>query len=344
MAVAGKAVTLVVREVDIPAEMPSLVDVFNRAFNVAIPRERFDWLYCRNPDGPSTAWFVIDDRTGEVAGCTAVFPRRIQVRGQRTAVVAWNCGDFCIMPRYRAGGAALALRRAARAGIDRGVRPFLYAHPNDRMLQIHIRVGHSPLGRMIRCARPTRVNQTGIVGRLGTLGLSVVRPDRFWPGADDYDIESTSLPGEIDNLFQRVRPTLGTALVRDVRYLSWRFIECPTDEYRFVLTRRGSRLTGYLAFCVSKDQLQVKDWLGEDARAVRTLFSAAIDQAFTAQAASASVTMLETHRDLGVIRSLGFARRSESSMSITYAPEGVPWRADVTSADAWYMTVGDRDV
>jgi len=188
------------------------------------------------------------------------------------------------------------------------------------------------------------VNQTGIVGRLGTLGLSVVRPDRFWPGADDYDIESTSLPGEIDNLFQRVRPTLGTALVRDVRYLSWRFIECPTDEYRFVLTRRGSRLTGYLAFCVSKDQLQVKDWLGEDARAVRTLFSAAIDQAFTAQAASASVTMLETHRDLGVIRSLGFARRSESSMSITYAPEGVPWRADVTSADAWYMTVGDRDV
>ena len=336
--------TLVVREVDISTEMPGLVDVFNRAFNVVIPSERFDWLYCRNPDGPSTAWFVTDDRTGEVAGCTAVFPRRIQVRGQRTPVVGWNCGDFCIMPRYRAGGAAIALRRAARTAVDQGVRPFLYAHPNERMLQIHIRVGHSPLGRMIRFARPTRFGPQGIVGRLGTLGLSVVRPDRLWPGMDDYDIESNSLPVEIDDLFERVRSTLGTALVRDVRYLSWRFIECPTDEYRFVLARRGPRLTGYLAFCVSKDQLQVKDWLGEDTRAVRTLFSAAIDQAFTAQVASASVTMLETHRDLGVIRSLGFARRAESSVTITYAPESLPWRADVASADAWYMTVGDRDV
>ena len=46
------------------------------------------------------------------------------------------------MPRYRAGGAAIALRRAARTAVDQGVRPFLYAHPNERMLQIHIRVGH----------------------------------------------------------------------------------------------------------------------------------------------------------------------------------------------------------
>jgi len=335
---------LVVQEVDLASQMPLLVDVFNRGFNVAIPQNRFDWLYQLNPDGASTAWFVRDDRSGEIAGCTAVFPRRIQVRGRKNSTLAWNCGDFCILPRYRTGGAAIVLRRAARDGVDAGATPFLYAHPNDRMLQIHMRVGHQKLGRMIRLARPTRLAREGLVGRIGTLALRAGRADRLQARADDYEIESSRLPEELNELFESVKPALGTALVRDVQYLTWRFLECPLHTYQFVLTRRGSRLTGYLAFCLSQGQLHVKDWLGVDGRAVQTLFSAAVDQAVAADATSASVTLLETHRDRTLIRRLGFVQRPENSTTITYAPESLPWRADVMSADAWYMTVGDRDV
>jgi hypothetical protein len=335
---------LIVREVDLGSEMTTLVDVFNRGFNVAIPGERFEWLYRRNPDGQSTAWFVVDDRSGEVAGCTAVFPRRVQVRGQKAATTAWNCGDFCIMPKYRAGAAAIKLRQAARDGVDAGVSPFLYAHPNDRMLQIHLRVGHQPLGRMIRLARPTKLNGRSPVNGIGTLMLRAARPDKLWPGADEYEIASDSLPAELDEVFEQSRGSLGTALVRDVRYLQWRFLECPLADYRFVLTRRRGRLTGYLAFAVSGEQLLVKDWLGIDRRAVRTLFGAAIDQACETDVTSASVTLLETHRDHRLIRRLGFGLRPETSTTITYAAEGLSWRSDVMSPDAWYMTVGDRDV
>ena len=77
---------------------------------------------------------------------------------------------------------------------------------------------------------------------------------------------------------------------------------------------------------------------------MRTLFSAAIDEAIAAGANSASVTFLETHRDQRLLRSLGFARRPETSTSVIYAAESLSWRADVISPDAWYMTVGDRDV
>jgi hypothetical protein len=334
---------LIVREVDLSAEMPTLVDVFNRGFNVAIPQERFDWLYRRNPDGPSTAWFVVDDRSGEVAGCTAVFPRRIAVRGQPRATVAWNCGDFCIMPRYRAGAAAIKLRQAARDGVDAGVSPFLYAHPNDRMLQIHLRVGHQPLGRMIRLARPTRLSGDGALNRIGTLALRAARPERVLR-RDECEIATGPLPRELDDLFERMRPSLGTALVRDVRYLTWRFVDCPMTEYRLLLARRGSELTGYLVYCVTNGQLNIKDWLGLDRRAVRSLFTCAVDQSCAIDATSASVTLLETHRDRPLIRSLGFAIRPETSTSITYAAERLAWRSDVMSPDAWYMTVGDRDV
>ena len=333
-----------VREVDLATEMPILIDVFNRGFNVDIPPARFEWLYRQNPDGQATAWFVVDERIGQIAGCTAVFPRRIQVRGVTAPVLAWNCGDFCILPRYRLGAAALTLRKAARDGVDAGVRPFLYAHPNDRMLQIHIRAGHQPLGRMVRLARPTRVAAGGVVGRIGTFGLRVARPDRLWPGGDDHEIATGPLPAELDELFEQTRTALGTALVRDVRYLTWRFLDCPLHEYRFILARRGARLTGYLVFAMNNDQLHIKDWLGVDARAVRTLFGAAIDQACAANASSASVTLIETHRDRGLIASAGFMTRPESSMAITYTSGDLPWRGDVISPEAWYMTVGDRDV
>lgn len=335
--------TLSVREVDLSTEMPTLVDVFSRGFKMVIPQTRFDWLYCQNPDGRSTAWFVVDEHSGEVAGCTAVFPRRVRVRGQEGPFLAWNCGDFCILPRYRAGGAAIKLRRAARDGIDAGAAAFLYAHPNDRMLAIHQRVGHQPLGRMIRLARPTRISGRGPVRQIGNLGLRAARLDRL-RGRDDYEIEGRSLPAELDQLFEKALPGLGTALVRDVRYLTWRFLEYPLCDYRFVLARRGSLLVGYLVFCVTNGQLHVKDWLGIDDRAVRTLFSAAIDQALSADVASASVTMLRTHRDHSLISGLGFVTRPETSTAVTYAPGPVAWRADVLSSDAWYMTVGDRDV
>jgi hypothetical protein len=337
-------VPLTVREVDLAVEMPQLVDVFNRGFNAEIPRERFEWLYRRNPDGPATAWFVVDDRNGEIAGCTAVFPRRIQVRRQARPSLAWNCGDFCIMPRYRAGAAAIKLRQAAKEGVDAGASPFLYAHPNERMLQIHLRVGHQPLGKMIRLARPTAVRGSGVVNRLGTLALRAARHDRLWRGGDECEVVSGSLAADVDDLFERMRRCVGTALVRDGRYLSWRFGECPVGDYRFILARRGGRVSGYLAYGLAGGQLNVKDWLGLDARAVRALFSAAVDEACRADASSASVTLLETHRDLPVIRRTGFLPRPEVSTAITYAAESLAWRADVMSADAWYMTVGDRDV
>ena len=111
-----------------------------------------------------------------------------------------------------------------------------------------------------------------------------------------------------------------------------------------MLARRRSELTGYLVYCVTNGQLNIKDWLGVDRRAVRSLFTAAVDQACATDATSASVTLLETHRDRQLIRSLGFAVRPETSTSITYVAEGLPWRSDVMSPEAWYMTVGDRDV
>ena len=40
---------------------------------------RYKWLYESNPHGRALTWVAIDRESGETAGCTSVFPRRVMV-------------------------------------------------------------------------------------------------------------------------------------------------------------------------------------------------------------------------------------------------------------------------
>ena len=307
--------------------------------------ERFQWLYLTNPDGRARAWLAVDDATGETAGFTAVFPRRIRPAGA-SPVVAWNCGDFSIHQKYRAGGVAVKLRRAAREGVDRGDSPFLYAHPNDRMLPVHMRVGHKALAHMVRYGKVLRAN-TGMktVDGLSSAVLRFAGLDVFaGRGADVELATSWPSPSEMDALDERIRGRMGTALVRDAAYLAWRFQRNPFERAELLLTRREGRLTGYLAFLVNDGHCSVKDWLGENRDDRDALFAFLLAELRRRAVARVSVIALETHPDLPRLRQFGFSKRPDTSTAVVYAAEGYSAKAAVLDPAAWYMTVGDRDV
>jgi hypothetical protein len=333
-----------IREADIDRDLPLLASTINTAFGSQVSEARFRWLYQDNPDGRAVAWFALDDRTGEVAGCTAVSPRRVSVAGRE--VRAWNCGDFSIAARYRTMGAAVKLRRAARDGIDAGHSPFLYAHPNERMLQVHLRVGHTPLARMQRHAKPLRL-KTGsrIVNNLGGSLLRVYGGEAFVRLTQDVEIvQDGPLPADIENVYDAVRSRLGTAVVRDRRYLQWRFQENPAQRTETLITRSGGRPTAWLTYLISDESAVVKDWLSVNDTARDQVFAAFLREARRRRAASAAVIALETHPDLPALRRLGFVLRPDESMAVTYASEKDQMRAAVADPSRWYMTSGDRDV
>jgi hypothetical protein len=60
--------------------------------------------------------------------------------------------------------------------------------------------------------------------------------------------------------------------------------------------------------------------------------------------ASISVSALESHPDLPVLRAFGFVRRPEQTTVIAYADARAAHSAAVRSPGSWYMTVGDRDL
>jgi hypothetical protein len=337
-------VGILIREADLDHELPLLTDTVNAAFGSSVSAERFRWLYLDNPDGRAVAWFAIDDGTGAIAGCTAVSPRRVQVGGRE--VVAWNCGDFSIAARYRTMGAAVKLRRAARDAIDAGQSSFLYAHPNDRMLAVHLRVGHTPLAKMRRYAKPLRL-ATGstVVNRVGSVLLRGLGREVLVRLRHDVElIESGPFPADIDDVYQRAKGRLGTVVVRDRTYLNWRFQCNPEQKTETLITRSGGGASAYVTFAVQQRVVLVKDWLAADEDARDQIFAALLREARRRAALSATVIALETHPDVPALRRLGFMLRPEESTAVTYASEDHPVRPEVMDASRWYMTSGDRDV
>lgn len=334
-----------VREADLDGELPLLMRVLNDNFGARVPLDRFRWLYLDNPDGRAVAWFAVDDRSGDVVGSTVVTPRRVRIGCSGQEVVAWNCGDFSIHPRYRTMGAALKLRRAARDAVDSGVRPFLYAHPNDRMLPVHLKVGHAPLGRMVRYARRMRI-ETGraIVDSAAAMVLRFAGRESFVRRGDEIELVTSIHGPEFDELYERTAKRLGTALVRDATYVRWRFLEMPCEQHEIIVARRRSALTGYLAFSIRDRTAHIKDWLAIDDSARDRLFAGLVREMGTRDVVTLSVVALETHPDVAAWCRFGFFRRPESSTAITYSGPSFAQKREVSAAQAWYMTVGDRDV
>ena len=338
------SVGVLVREADLERDLDAIIRVFSASFNMEGSRERFRWLYCDNPDGRATAWVVVEEATGEIVGCTAVFPRRMRVVGRGTAI-AWNCGDFAILKRYRTMGAALKLRRAAKDAIDAGQASFLYAHPNDHMLAVHLRAGHSVLGRMVRYARPLRLTtRSRTLNAVSAQVLRLWNPPRAPRSVDVEVVAASRLPADFDAVDAAAAPKLGTAIVRDRQYIEWRFGRNPLYASEALIARERADATGFLVFTIQGQVGLVKDWLAATAAARDALFAALVRELRKRGASSASVIALESHPDLSALRAAGFVLRPEQSSVVTYASPSNPLRATLLDPSRWYMTVGDRDI
>jgi hypothetical protein len=339
-------VGIVIREVDLARELDVLRNTFNANFRIKGSPERFRWLYFRNPDGPATAWFALDDRTGAIAGCTVVLPRRVRLKQCRRTVLAWNCGDFCIDPAYRTLGVALKLRRIAREAVDAGKTAFLYAHPNDRMLQVHLRVGHAPLGTMVRYAKILRPRRSGAPATaIGRAVLRLTGRDALIRRRHDVEVvDGARTQSDITAIYEGAVHRMGTSVVRDSRYLDWRFLENPVERHTILVTRQAAKPRGYVAFSIRDDVAVVKDWVAIDRDSRDQLFAIMLAHFRDIDVAAVSVTALESHPDLQALRTFGFVRRPETSTAITYAAPTDAVRRSISSRDCWYMTHGDRDV
>lgn len=186
--------------------------------DAALSGAELDWFFDRNPAGSLRSVAV---RDGEVVGVAGHELARAVVRGRETTVA------FSVHATTAASARGLGVfqaleRRHEQEGAARGVDCVLaFASAPTEPLFLGP-LGWSAIDRRRVWARP-------LPRARDKLSRSVRPLERFGP--------------EQDAVYARLAPALRNHLVRDARYLNWRYLEAPRD-YRAFASANGFAVVG----------------------------------------------------------------------------------------------------
>lgn len=344
-----------VREADIRKDKDTLLNILrsNRERQEFPYEKRHDWLYFNNPYGLATAWIIWDDKNEYPAGFTAVYPRKMLLKG--TEYTCWNCGDFSIEKKYRALGVAIQLRKEAKRHVDEGHIPFLYAHPNNQMVHIHLRVQHKEIAHMKRYVLPIRVSNYLKGHQFGKVaGLAL---DPLVAGMIKFKFHKR---GEYENLPQEkmefneqyrvlteeinaVYPVLG---LRDENYLTWKFKDHPIYNYELFNYYEKGKLVGYILYYEKSQTLNMTEFVCiPDRRVQQHLLSTFINFCVRTKTNVCRISTVtqEYNPVIPVLKHNGFRFRDDATSSVIAYSADPQLKTVVEDGRKWFMNVGDRD-
>lgn len=296
---------------------------------------RHRWLHRANPDGPAVTVLATDEETGDLAGMTSVFPRRIHVSG-RTVRGALG-GDGWVRPRFRRRGIASLMHLASRAAMDARGLEVMFGTPTPRNATPLGKVGARDVSNVGRWVRPLLSRRLGI----DRLVRDLVHP---WAGSLSRTRLREAQPGDaaLDVAWSDLARDVRIATVRDAAFVRWRFQDAPSGAQSVWIARDDAdRVLGACALECSGRRVRIVDVI-----AARTRFPRVLHAAVEAlQGADA----LEVRVDASTARALrlwrfGFVPRERCAVNVMItaadAWNGSPFR----HGRAWYVTWADTDV
>lgn len=286
----------------------------------------FDWWFTGNPEGSLLSVADKDGRTLGVAGhslARAVVggaPSIVQFSVHATtAAEARGLGIFrALESRHELEGAALG-SKAVLAFASAPTRP-LFLGP----------LGWTQIDRIRVWARPRLPILRRLVGRRS------VRPrlsrDAARSGGDPRVREVDRFGADADAVYRAAVPLLRNHLVRDSRYLNWRYLDSPKG-YRAFTTPSGFAVVGRKRHR-GIDTAYVAELLAPPEEA-SALFSRCLDA--TRQGAEVVVAVPTPTLTRSMLARAGFV---PSTAVLDFMGRGL---AEPLDAGAWSITLGDTD-
>jgi hypothetical protein len=356
---------------DLVKDQETILDVWRRNLSsVEKLEEKYRWHFQANPYGPGLCWMLLAD--GRPAGTACVGMRMLQIRS-KVEPIGVSC-DLAVDKEHRFLLPALKLQKAltAAVGAGSGLR-IVYGLPNHNGAATVRRIGYREAGEVHRHVRVLRVapylerRAGGVAGRAA--GAVADLAYSAWMRAVErlrggYVVETnTGFDGRFDALWAGRRKDFPIAIVRDSRYLQWRFGHCPLRKYSTVgvFNADRERLAGYAVQYLEGENMILADFLtsskAEDANA---LITAALIHARKARACSLSLSLpCSMPRDLlTIFAQRGFRQRTDSpSKDSKSRDNGIASKgrqagrmllvyseldSEPAVTDPWYFTAGDE--
>jgi hypothetical protein len=339
-----------IRRADVIADRERILAVQGRNLEVSSPA-RYDWLYLRNPAGPSHAWLAEDAATGAPVGSSAGHVRMLGVNGR--SVRGLNLGDFCIDSAYRTLGPALKLLKASLTEVDAGGADASYGTPNWKMVALYQRLRNPPLGPSWRWARPVRLGARarrrwpGWRGALagGTADLGLRLATRLLLPRPRFEVEPLAVCGpEVDELEEELARDEPQRFARSAAHLRWSYLDHPAP-LRLLAARRAGRLRGYLAYRTVEDALEVVDLQGAPrAEVAPSLLGELIRTAQREGRSGVWMTAFPGTQLEALLAPLAFVRRESMPGMVLHAGPALATTPGLRDLSRWWLVDGDFDV
>jgi len=236
---------------------------------------RWEWEFERNPyalPAPAPILIAEDTDTAEFVGQNATMPVRLYLNGE-TREMAWGVDAF-VLRQHRGNGIGTALQKKLHDSLP----IFMSLNMSAVNRRIKKRLGSIELPPVVEYDKVLRYSRERIAMRLANAGAVGYASFRFrlvrgfgldLAAASVLNIASgmtrrrwfptsahrekpvvvspvTHFGAEFDDLWASVAPNFGGAVVREARYLNWKFLEQPHMEHIAGAARRTGILTGYV--------------------------------------------------------------------------------------------------
>lgn len=318
-----------------PGDEEQILALFNHVFRQSRGMAHWRWKFGGNPEGHQITLALAGERiVGQFAGLPA------RASGPRGPFVLSQGIDHMVDPEFQKRGVFAAMtRHFAASWLPPAHDVVFYSYPLAHKHSIDQRITSAELVHPVRALRFD-------LARAASGALPRARGGRTWRHrvvqVERFDVS-------IDHLWRRLVPPTGVSVVRDARYLNWRYADCP--DVRYALLQVESRFTGRpLGLAVLRF-----GWFEEP---IAPLVELVVPADETAALALLLDACRELARERGLASLLTWAPRGtalhpvlrgsgwseeETPFLLTQIADPDPARA-AALRDAWTYSMGDSDV
>lgn len=232
--------------------------------------EMWLWEYKNNPFGH---FIGVYEYEGRIVGHMALIPTYMKVGDE--VVKGSQAVDLVVHPRFRRQGIFLTIGRFLKKQAEKAELDIFYGFPNESAHSGHIKYGWFDVCQVPLLFKPINTRKVAldfvdkhsrisflnrykisrsIVRVIAQFTLATVNSlSRMSNRIEDYgspqnveihDIET--FDERVDDLWKKVSTACTIAVVRDRKYLNWRYFEKPNSNYKVILAEKNGEILGYI--------------------------------------------------------------------------------------------------
>ena len=331
-----------------------IIDLRNTVMSVSKDRQWWQWM-CRNgPNGPAIIW--VADTGKQIIGHHALLPLRAIIGDE----VKKCCIGFDAMthPDYQRQGVLKSVdEKLSESAIKNGIN-FSFGLSEENTFPIYAKLGSAAICRpplLVRVIKwdkvlKHRLRVPAFAGKLFGYACERLTSRSSIPKDTDIEVEQIqSFDESFDDFWQKASKIAPIMMIKDRKYLNWRYAEKPENEYKIFIARKHQKIAGYIVVVLAGGELLRGDIIdiltvpGED-MVTKALVTQAVSHLSKEGADMITCLVLPDSPYYQIMRKMGFMRRSSGLMfgSRIRNPE-LP-RELIVNRQNWHYVRGDCDI